>query len=347
MCVNSKMVYLYKAVPISKDKNKVKWMRQMQKELDEIWKKHFGDEIRAWWRIPIKLYGIGLFNISDRRSIARQTFERKRYGNEDGANKEEVWRAYYMKKMEKWKKKKRIPQIDASNLPAYVNTSLISPPFEHSMKLDNLSFRMLIDTRYCSGGLDIYKPNAVGKKKCKCSIHNEPWTFQHVISCPLSCMQAARSQHDQLTQYICGILLRSHKVENVCRERKTLEQEQRMREGVEAKRADITYWLNGKQHSLDISVTTSWSKAKWRNPISDAQRRKEKEYGKEENVHIILFDTSGCITANAWKLLEEVGATTYDIRRMQTIIHRTNAKKYQVISAICKNEVYKGKRRGN
>ncbi len=346
MCLNSKMVYLFKALPLNKDKTK--WMKEQQKKLDKIWKEHFGEQIKSWWRIPVRMYGLGLFNIIDRRKVARLNYENRRNTEEKSGKKEEPWRTYYKERIAKWVRKKKVQQVDFENLPPYINTSLLSPPHEYSMKLDNLAFKMMIETRYCTNGLDIYKEGTIGRRKCKCRLHNEPWTLQHVMSCPISAMQAVRSQHDQLTHYICGMLLRSHKVVNVVRERKTLEQQKRMKRGEETKRADVTYWMNGVQHSMDISVTTSWSKAKWRNPIADAEKRKEKEYNGEKNVHIILFDTSGGITGNAIRALNEIGMTSYDLRRLQTIIFRTDAKRYQVIYTTCKNEIYsraKGKKK--
>ena len=345
LCINSKMVYLYKAIPLCEDKEEMRWMKELQSRVNKIWKRFFGKENKKWWRVPIKLYGLGLFHIADRRKIARWGYEDRRNGATSEEGKIEIWRKFYCEKMEKWKRKRIFPQLDTSNIPPYINTSLLSPPTEHSMKMDDLAFRMMVETRYCSGGLDLYKKGAIGKRKCKCSIHGKPWTLQHILSCPLSCNQAVRSQHDQITQYICGILLRSHKVENVVRERKTIEQEKRAKEGKESKRADITYWRDGKQHAMDISVTTSWSSTKWKNPIRDAQRRKEKDYSGEKNVHIMLFDTAGGITAEAWKILLDLGASSYDMKRLQAIIHRSNAKRYQVILGNCKNEIYQRERR--
>ena len=342
ICINSKMIYVYKAIPLNNNENKkAKWMKRMQERIDAIWEKYFNKENKIWWRIPVKLYGLGLFNIIDRRRIARMSYEWRKNKKEECNEKREFWKEYFEKKIERWIEKRRIQKIDLSALPPYINTTLLSPPTEQGMKLDNLAFRLMVETRYCSNGMNLYKKGGIGKRKCKCSVHNEPWTLQHIISCPLSCLQAVRSQHDRLVQYVSGILLRSHKVENVVRERKTIEQERRMKEGKESKRADITYWKDGKQHSLDISVTTSWSKLKWRNTIKNRLKGKEKEYREEENVHILLFDTSGGIIDNAWRLLVGLGASSYDMRRLQTIIFRSNARRYQTICMNCKNEIYK------
>ena len=149
-----------------------------------------------------------------------------------------------------------------------------------------------------------------------------------------------RAQHDQLVQYISGILLRAHSVQEVRRERKSLEQEKRAREGKDAKRADITYWVDGAQHSIDVTVTTSWSKLRGRNSVVGTHSRKKREYKGEGNVHIVLFDTAGGVTEEAWKYLQGLGASTYDLRRLQTIIYRSSARRYQMVMTNSKNKTF-------
>ena len=227
MCLNSRMVFLYKAVPI--DKESGDWMKRLQAELDEIWESHFGVAPRQWWRIPIKLYGMGLFHIRDRRNIALLTREqREKYGENVPAG-EEAPLKYYGPKLERWMKRGKMRRFDYAHIPVYANTSLSSPPTEQTMRLDNLAFNMLLTTRYCSSGLDLCHPGDQSSL-LKCPMDDEPWTVQHVLGCVKSTAQAVRAQHDQLVQYMCGILLRAHNVQEVKRERKSLEQEKRMKE---------------------------------------------------------------------------------------------------------------------
>ena len=241
--------------------------------------------------------------------------------------------------MEKWKNKEGLKGFDFTHIPTYANVSLSAPPKGKEMKLDDLAFKVMLATRYASHALDLIHGN--DKNADMCPVHEKRWSLQHILSCPVSCVQAVRSQHDQIVQHICGTMLRSHKVSKVVRERKSIEQEERQKKGLESKRADITYWIDGTQHSMDISVTTSWSERKGGRSVSDAQKRKENDYNGEKNSHIILFDTAGGVTDDAWKTLLSVGASKYDLRRIQTIIFRSTAKRYQIVLEENKNREYK------
>lgn len=149
-----------------------------------------------------------------------------------------------------------------------------------------------------------------------------------MMNCPLSDVRSVRRQHDLLVQQICNVLLRNDNVQGVKRERKSVEQEERQKKGQESKRADITYWVNGVQHSIDVTVTSGYTERKYRNGVTSAQSRKTKQYRGEENVHIILFDTSGNTSEEAWSYLRSLGATSAEYRRMQTVIFRASAERY-------------------
>ena len=314
-------------------------MKKLQQKLDEIWENYFSIVPRAWWRVPVRMYGIGLFNITDRRKVARITFLRGRE-EKPPAQSESPGDQFYARKLEKWFKRRKLEAYDFKKVPQYARISLQAPPKEQSMVLDDTSFNMMLATRYCSDKLDLCRSRGQVDERCCCAIHKKAWTFQHILGCSLSALQATSAQHDQVAQYICGILLRSHLVQKVKRERKSIEQERRFREGKEAKRADILFWSDGVQHSIDVSVTTSWSVQKRGNPISQAMLRKKREYKGECNIHIALFDTAGGVAEETWRFLERFGASSYDLRRLQTIIFRSTAKKYAVIACNCKNRVY-------
>ena len=126
----------------------------------------------------------------------------------------------------------------------------------------------------------------------------------------------------------------------VKRERKSAEQEERYKAGLCNKRADITFTKDGVEHSIDVSVTTGWSENKRTNPILDALKRKKREYRGEKNVHIVLMDTNGGITEEAWSFLFGLGASKYDLRVLQTIIFRATARRYQVIAMDNKNREF-------
>lgn len=330
ICINSQLTYLYRAVQIEAGG---RWMKTAQQELDEIWEKNFDIVPRCWRRVPISMYGMGLFNIKDRRELSRQTYLLKKQGKE--ADEREVMKErFYIEKINKWINRHKGLQIVKP--PFYACTILATPPTEHKLKLDDLAFRLMLAGRYCSRRMDI----AFGM----CPHHNKQWSLQHMLGCTASVAQIVRAQHDQIVQHICTILMRNHAVTRVKRERKSVEQEERFRAGQKNKRADIVYTKDGAEHSIDVSVTTAWSVNKNSNPILNALKRKKREYSWEKNVHIVLLDTNGGITDEAWSFLSGIGATIHDLRIIQMIIHRATARRYQVITMENKNREYNEER---
>ena len=331
VCLNSQLTYLYRAVPSDADH---KWMKRLQNELDEVWEHNLRVVPKYWRRIPSNMYGIGLFNIKDRRYIARQMHLLKKQGKES-EEKEVVKERYYIEKITKWKKRHKY--LEVIKPPFYTGINLTSPPTMHSLKLDDIAFKVMLAGRYCSKKMDILHGT--------CPYHNKPWSLQHVLGCTASAAQAVRAQHDQIVQYISGILLRCHAITRVKREKKSIEQEERHRAGISNKRADILFTRDGIEHSVDVSITTGWSVNKNSNPILNALKRKRREYANEKNVHIILFDTNGGITDEALAFLTGIGASRHDLRMIQTIIYRASARRYQIIVNDNKNREYKMDRR--
>ena len=339
ICLDSKLTYLLKAIPPPSKRET--WEKELQLRLDLVWKTHMRLVPRKYWRLPVSMYGVGLFHIRDRWRVARLALERSR--KPEGERGEEASTIYYRQIANKWVLKQKVSKQCVDSIPPYLNASLSSPPAEPSMRLDDHAFRIMLATRYCSNKLDIHSQWADLKEQCRCPIHDKLWSLQHVLCCPLSAMQAVHSQHDQLVGHIAGILLRSHQVTGVYREKTSPEQEQRRRAGQQSKRGDLVFTMAGKTHTIDVTVTTSWSETK-RNALVTASSQKRRDYGKEQNVHVILFDTAGGITADSWAFLRTLGASSWDLRRMQTIIHRMTARRYSDVQRETKNRLYQLRR---
>ena len=338
LCLNSKLVFLFRSLPLP-SKGHSGWMGLLQKRLDALWQSQLGVIPAPYRRIPVRMYGAGLFHIPDRRKIAQLLVHSEREAGASEAVQDPAL-GYYTAKVSRWADRGLVGCYDLANIPPRANVSLSSPPSDQSMRLDDPAFRLLWATRYCSSVMDL----AQGTESPHwCPIHQKPWTLQHILGCPLSAMQAVRVQHDRLVGYVCGILLRSPAVSEVHKERKTVAQEEREREGLQPKRADIVYVSGGKQQSIDVSVTTSWSSNQHQNPLVAAQRRKEREYDGEK-VHVLLFDTSGLLTAEGWELLRAYGACGEDLRRMQAIIHNASARRYETIVNSSKNRAFRSER---
>lgn len=331
-CLNSRLVFIFRNTPFPKLEHSL-WMGEMQRELDELWETHLGVVPKPFRRLPVRFYGVGLFHIKDRRTVARRAREKL-----SGEQKDDPSAVFFSRKVEAWVRKQRMVPLDIRAVPSHANLVLSSPPAENSARLEDTAFRLMLATRYCSSGMDLQR---VGGLRYKCPLHNKGWSLQHILACPLSTPLAVRKQHDSLVGYVCGILLRSHRVQQVHRERKSVEQERRCRAGLEAKRADITFLLDGAQHSLDVSVTTSWSETPGSYATIHAYKRKTREYRGEGNLHVLLFDTSGGLNQAGWNLLRGLGAHTEDLRRMQTKVLRGNAERYQAVVMMTKNRLYR------
>lgn len=331
-CLNSRLVFIFRNTPLPAPEHSL-WMGEMQRELDELWETHLGVVPKPFRRLPVRFYGVGLFHIRDRRTLARRAKEKPQ-----GGQGEDPSVVFFSRKVEGWVRKERMAPLDIGAVPSHANLVLSSPPAENSARLEDTAFRLMLATRYCSSALDLHKG---GGQRYRCPLHNKGWSLQHILACPLSTPQAVRKQHDSLVGYVCGILLRSHRVQQVHRERKSVEQEQRCRAGLEAKRADITFMLDGAQHSLDVSVTTSWSETPGSYATIHAYKRKTREYRGEGNLHVLLFDTSGGLNQAGWDLLRGLGAHTEDLRRMQTKVLRGNAERYQAVVMQTKNRLYR------
>ena len=281
----------------------------------------------------MRCYGVGLFHIKDRRTLARLSWEKLKKGKGD-----DPYKVHFSRKVERWVKKGEMAHLDINAIPPRVNLSLSSPPAENSARLEDTAFRLMLAVRYCSGYMDLNKHSEL---RYKCPLHGKGWSLQHILACPLSTPQAVRKQHDKLVGYVCGILLRSHRVQQVHREKKTIEQEERQKAGLVAKRADVSFLLNNSQHSLDVSVTTSWSETPSAYAVIQAYKRKQREYHGEDRVHVLLFDTTGCPDERGWNFLQSLGARTEDLRRMQTMVLRGNAERYQAVINQTKNRLYR------
>ena len=337
LCLNSKLVFLFRSLPLP-SRGHSKWMGLLQRRLDTLWQSQLGVIPAPYRRIPVRMYGAGLFHILDRRRVAQLPRLEREAGASEAAHDPVL--GYYAAKISRWADRGLVGRYDPAHIPPRANVSLSAPPSDQSMRLDDPAFRLLWATRYCSSALDL----AQGTESPHwCPIHQRPWTLQHILGCPPSAMQAVRVQHDRLVGYVCGILLRSPAVSEVHMERKTVAQVERERAGLQPKRADIVYVSGGVQQSIDVSVTTSWSSTLHQNPLVAAQRRKEREYG-DEKVHVLLFDTSGLLTAEGWELLRAHGACCEDLRRMQAIIHTASARRYETIVCSSKNRAFRSER---
>ena len=95
-------------------------------------------------------------------------------------------------------------------------------------------------------------------------------------------------------------------------------------------RADITYRFDKVKHSIDVVVTSS-DNDNCGNNVTRAFGAKEREYGIERNLHIVLFDTSGNIMEESYRFLTTLGVRSSDLRTMQRIIYECTKLKVDAV----------------
>lgn len=336
MCIDSTILHILKVTPISKNTN-TQWMKKIQKEFENCWKEQLPASTLKYARLPVKYFGLGLLNIKDKRRIIRAQWEAK---NSKEQEKKNVVKDYYNNKIQKWVKKQEIQQIDIENMPQTTNMSLATPPYNSMQRLSDGAFRTMIVLRYCTKEMEHKFKSINSPPSYKCCNHKEKnMTIQHAITCNKMGKSETIRRHNVLISKICGLLLRNKKIGSIRKEAYTTRQSEKRAIG-KGKRADIVYLERGKEHSVDLKVTSSWPEGKG-NTITNAWNTKKNEYENESNVHIILFDTAGNATKESYEYLRSIGAKRDDIREMQKIIFEFTNAKIDAIAEIGKQKEYK------
>lgn len=210
--------------------------------------------------------------------------------------REQVTLKYYKEKVKKWKEKKQIDDLDIEKVPPTTNISLSMPP-ESVARLSDKAFRMMVTLRY---NQECDNLQSINNNYSKCKKHNDKdLNLQHLISCPYNGGTRTYEQHNRICKVIRGVLRRKKGVEDVDKEKYTKNQKERRDDGKKNHKADIVYKMNGVDHSVDVVITSSNSTGRGNN-VTRAWGEKRREYGEEQNLHIVLMDTAGNIANESW-----------------------------------------------
>ena len=325
MCVDTELDYVMKATKWDDSYDGV-WLKETQKRLNSIWEPITKIVPTKFLRLPVKYYGVGMLNVKDRWKTARRTYEART----NGSKKDEVLE-YYKEKYDKWTRKGYVPKMEIEKIPSRTNISLSAPPASKQHRLKEDEFRLMLALRYNSKECDIEYGalNVHGVRTC--SYHkDEKLTLQHIISCPYAMKRYVIEQHDRIAQVIKRIIKRKEEVSDDHRERYSENQKTRKENNEQAHRADILYMLKGVPHSVDIIVTSSNNNNKGNN-ATRAWGVKNREYGNEKNLHIVLFDTAGNVAEASWTYLTKMGVRSDDLRTIQKIIYDCTNRRIKAI----------------
>lgn len=331
MCIDSELEYIFKATDYGIVKDNA-WLKDKQNRLEMAWSvigNHVPEKFR---RLPVKFYGAGLLHLRDRWRYVRDSFVCRMQGKED-----DIVAKYYKTKINKWKEVGKMPEIDIDKVPPRTNVSLAAPPSSRTQRLSDDGFRLMLSLRYNSEAFDVHLSGIDGKRQHMCKYHpNLKMTLQHIISCAYIGKKHVIEQHERISQIITSILRKNKRVTDVIRENYSERQKSKAAEGLKAHRADITFKRNGMVESVDVIVTSSNSHGRGNN-VTRARSTKQREYGEEEGLHIVLFDTTGNLTNESWNFLESIGARMEDLRVMQKVIYECTERK---IKEVIENNKY-------
>lgn len=334
LCVDSTLTHIMKVAPMRDEK----WMTEIQNELEQCWSKYLPVMKEKYARIPTKYYGLGMLNIKDRRYIIRKQWENR---NKRKENKDEpridVEYVYYKEKIRKWAEKGLIQNINVDSVPKESNYSLARPPDNVIHRMSDEAFRLLITLRYCSREMDDIYSELNSDKRRMCPTHKDtPLDIQHTITCNRVMNREKIRRHNQIVSKVCKLLHRNKNIKQVTPETYSVYQKRQFKD---RKRADITYRLDKKEHSVDVKVTSSWV-TKAGNNITRAIQEKRKQYKNEDNVHMVIFDTAGNATNETISYLRMIKASPADIREMQKVILEFTATGIQNVNEDQKNKEF-------
>lgn len=319
MCVDSILDYALKTIKYG-NSSEQEWIDEIQTRIEMNWLKSLGISNMKILRLPVKYYGLGLLYIKDRWKIMNKMMEVSGEGK-----REQVTLKYYKEKVKKWKEKKQIDDLDIEKVPPTTNISLSMPP-ESVARLSDKAFRMMVTLRY---NQECDNLQSINNDYSKCKKHNDKdLNLQHLISCPYNGGTRTYEQHNRICKIIRGVLRRKKGVEDVDKEKYTKNQKERRDDGKKNHKADIVYKMNGVDHSVDVVITSSNSTGRGNN-VTRAWGEKRREYGEEQNLHIVLMDTAGNIANESWDYLLKIGATRKELRIMQKILFECTCGKVE------------------
>lgn len=181
-----------------------------------------------------------------------------------------------------------------------ITIPLQKPPTSAKQFLSDREFTSLID-QIC----ELDHTCVRWKNYNTCPIHKDvQCTLDHILRCrPTSTLQMIRC-HNHICLYLSRQLRRNPDIKNVKMESYSDKQADRRSKGEPNKRADIIFEHKGAQNSIDVAVTSGKkSKEKRTDPLTRQYNDKTRKYGREPNVHPIVFGTNGDIHTESWKYL--------------------------------------------
>ena len=333
-CLVGKLSYYFKGIYCNSDltPKELQCITETDDEIRKFYPKIIEDIPSTLRSLPYIYGGLNMTTLDDLSIIIHITSKLKRNQRPIGyeyidipPNTHETYKirqAYFMAKL--FKEPTLRNRIYNTEHLTKLTLSFQKPPTSSKQFLNNSEFTMLIDQVFKMDHTDVR-----WKGYDKCPQHTDKnCDLSHVTNCVrCGCLQNVRC-HNEITYYILRILKKNPKFRPVNIEDYSDFQQELRNNNKTAKRADITYYIDKIQHSLDIAVVSSspTNNAKF-DPLGRHYTEKLRNYQKEPNVHPIIFGGNGDIYDKSWEVLTQLGLTIFDLRNIQHIIVKHQTQK--------------------
>ena len=213
----------------------------------------------------------------------------------------------------------------------YFNTRTLllrSPPSAPKQFLEDIEFTLYIDQL---ADTDHTAPTLF-QDITECPVHpGKECNTQHSLCCTVGWNQVVRC-HNDIVAKVMSILARNRDTSNRKFENYTESQLEYGTSKGRRKRADITYYMGGRQHSVDVCIMHKrLNQGKKVNAIKAGIAKKRTEYEGELNIHLVVADSEGNIAEETQKYLTSIGARNSDFKDIVSIIIKRMASKLESV----------------
>lgn len=166
-----------------------------------------------------------------------------------------------------------------------------------------------------------------------CPLHtNRECDGAHALCCAHSASPQTINCHNEIVRKIASLVGRGKTRQGIQFETYSSFQRARLEAKLEAKKTDILYMEDGREHSIDVTVASSLA------PGADhaqvALTRKRRQYNGEPDVHLIVFALDDHVPQETLRFMKTLGAGASDWKDIWGIIFTHAARKVAAAAVV-------------
>ena len=166
-----------------------------------------------------------------------------------------------------------------------------------------------------------------------CPMHtNKECDGAHALCCAHSASPQTINCHNEIVRKIASLVGRGKTRQDVQFETYSAFQRARLEAKLEAKKTDILYTEDGKEHSIDVTVASSLAPGPDHAQV--ALTRKRRQYNGEPNVHLIVFALDDHAPQETLSFMKTLGAGASDWKDIWGIIFTHAARKVAAAAVV-------------